>query len=180
MTYLSRILTHTYVYYFNRLSFFLEDDELLADIGRKYGSGEMLTGEIKKILIGVLTVRSNLFFLHFCWFDASCCFSCHREVQGGIWCSDKFYWVLTCFYEWWSGRPWQQLRYVSSARQINSNPPNSIRIDNIAIWPLIVICSLDIFPIFNLNIVITRCHIFHSHWHIRYYNTCHCFSSIRS
>jgi hypothetical protein len=44
--------THTH-----RLSFFLEDDELLADIGSKYGSGAMLTGEIKKILIGVLTVR---------------------------------------------------------------------------------------------------------------------------
>jgi hypothetical protein len=44
---------HTYTH---RLSFFLEDDELLADIGSKYGSGAMLTGEIKKILIGVLTV----------------------------------------------------------------------------------------------------------------------------
>ena len=29
---------------------------MLADIGSKYGSGAMLTGEVKKILIGVLTV----------------------------------------------------------------------------------------------------------------------------
>jgi hypothetical protein len=41
-----------------RLGFFLEDDEQLADIGRKYASGELLTGEVKKILIGVLTVST--------------------------------------------------------------------------------------------------------------------------
>jgi tryptophanyl-tRNA synthetase len=40
------------------LGFFLEDDEQLADIGRKYASGELLTGEVKKILIGVLTVSA--------------------------------------------------------------------------------------------------------------------------
>jgi tryptophanyl-tRNA synthetase len=33
------------------LSFFLEDDERLAQIYRDYGSGAMLTGEVKKILI---------------------------------------------------------------------------------------------------------------------------------
>jgi tryptophanyl-tRNA synthetase len=37
------------------LSFFLEDDERLADIARDYSSGAMLTGEIKKELIVVLT-----------------------------------------------------------------------------------------------------------------------------
>jgi tryptophanyl-tRNA synthetase len=37
------------------LSFFLEDDERLADIARDYSSGAMLTGEIKKELILVLT-----------------------------------------------------------------------------------------------------------------------------
>jgi tryptophanyl-tRNA synthetase len=36
------------------LTFFLEDDEKLADIKQKYGSGEMLTGEIKQILIDCL------------------------------------------------------------------------------------------------------------------------------
>jgi tryptophanyl-tRNA synthetase len=33
------------------LTFFLEDDDLLEEIRVKYGSGEMLTGEVKKILI---------------------------------------------------------------------------------------------------------------------------------
>eukprot|EP01034_Spumella_vulgaris_P035153 gene35153-43339_t len=36
------------------LSFFLEDDERLAVIRKEYGSGEMLTGEVKKELIEVL------------------------------------------------------------------------------------------------------------------------------
>lgn len=36
------------------LSFFLEDDERLAQILRDYGSGAMLTGEVKKELIGIL------------------------------------------------------------------------------------------------------------------------------
>lgn len=36
------------------LSFFLEDDERLAQIKKDYGSGAMLTGEVKKELIGVL------------------------------------------------------------------------------------------------------------------------------
>ena len=37
------------------LTFFLDDDEYLEKIGQEYGSGQMLTGEIKKILIDVLT-----------------------------------------------------------------------------------------------------------------------------
>ena len=37
------------------LTFFLDDDERLATIGRDYSSGAMLTGEVKKELIGVLT-----------------------------------------------------------------------------------------------------------------------------
>lgn len=41
---------------FEWLSFFLEDDERLAQIGRDYSSGAMLTGEVKKELIGILTV----------------------------------------------------------------------------------------------------------------------------
>ncbi|PRP73564.1 tryptophan--tRNA ligase, cytoplasmic [Planoprotostelium fungivorum] len=36
------------------LTFFLEDDEKLKDIGDKYASGKMLTGEVKKILIDLL------------------------------------------------------------------------------------------------------------------------------
>ena len=36
------------------LRFFMEDDEQLKDIEEKYSSGAMLTGELKKILIGVL------------------------------------------------------------------------------------------------------------------------------
>jgi tryptophanyl-tRNA synthetase len=36
------------------LRFFLEDDEQLADIEKKYGSGEMLTGEVKAVLIECL------------------------------------------------------------------------------------------------------------------------------
>jgi tryptophanyl-tRNA synthetase len=33
------------------LRYMLEDDQLLADIGQKYASGELLTGQVKKILI---------------------------------------------------------------------------------------------------------------------------------
>lgn len=36
------------------LSFFMEDDERLAQILKDYGSGAMLTGEVKKELIGIL------------------------------------------------------------------------------------------------------------------------------
>ena len=36
------------------LRFFLMDDDRLKEIGEKYSSGEMLTGEVKKELIGVL------------------------------------------------------------------------------------------------------------------------------
>jgi tryptophanyl-tRNA synthetase len=36
------------------LTFFLEDDEKLAQILRDYGSGAMLTGEVKKELITLL------------------------------------------------------------------------------------------------------------------------------
>ncbi|XP_076924397.1 tryptophan--tRNA ligase, cytoplasmic-like [Bidens hawaiensis] len=41
---------------FKYLSFFLEDDEELEHIRKEYGSGRMLTGEVKKKLIDVLTV----------------------------------------------------------------------------------------------------------------------------
>jgi tryptophanyl-tRNA synthetase len=34
--------------------FFLEDDDKLEEIKQKYEKGEMLTGEVKKILIEVL------------------------------------------------------------------------------------------------------------------------------
>jgi len=40
---------------YNWLKFFLEDDDELARIAEEYGSGRMLSGEIKKILAGVLT-----------------------------------------------------------------------------------------------------------------------------
>ena len=36
---------------YSYLRFFLEDDKVLEEIGEKYGSGKMLTGEVKKILI---------------------------------------------------------------------------------------------------------------------------------
>ena len=36
------------------LKFFLDDDEKLKQIGEDYGSGKMLTGEVKKILIELL------------------------------------------------------------------------------------------------------------------------------
>jgi tryptophanyl-tRNA synthetase len=39
---------------YNYLRFFMEDDDKLADIAKKYSTGEMLTGEIKKITIEVL------------------------------------------------------------------------------------------------------------------------------
>eukprot|EP00179_Madagascaria_erythrocladioides_P027185 CAMPEP_0198334408 /NCGR_PEP_ID=MMETSP1450-20131203/19592_1 /TAXON_ID=753684 ORGANISM="Madagascaria erythrocladiodes, Strain CCMP3234" /NCGR_SAMPLE_ID=MMETSP1450 /ASSEMBLY_ACC=CAM_ASM_001115 /LENGTH=416 /DNA_ID=CAMNT_0044038995 /DNA_START=104 /DNA_END=1354 /DNA_ORIENTATION=+ len=39
---------------YNWLRFFLDDDEQFADIGARYGSGEMLTGEVKKVLIDLL------------------------------------------------------------------------------------------------------------------------------
>ncbi|EFN53541.1 hypothetical protein CHLNCDRAFT_25698 [Chlorella variabilis] len=37
------------------LNFFLEDDARLAQIGEEYGSGRMLTGDVKAELVGVLT-----------------------------------------------------------------------------------------------------------------------------
>jgi len=37
------------------LTFFLEDDEKLEEIKQKYGKGEMLTSEVKKVLIDVLS-----------------------------------------------------------------------------------------------------------------------------
>lgn len=37
------------------LTFFMDDDERLAQIHKDYASGAMLTGEVKKELIGVLT-----------------------------------------------------------------------------------------------------------------------------
>jgi len=44
------------------LTFFLESDERLVEIGRDYSSGAMLTGEVKKELIDVLTVGRLLQF----------------------------------------------------------------------------------------------------------------------
>ena len=41
------------------MTFFLESDERLAEIARDYSSGALLTGEVKKELIGVLTVRNS-------------------------------------------------------------------------------------------------------------------------
>lgn len=40
---------------FQYLRFFLEDDERLEEIRKQYTSGELLTGELKKILIDILT-----------------------------------------------------------------------------------------------------------------------------
>eukprot|EP00937_MAST-01D_sp_MAST-1D-sp2_P006197 g6197.t1 len=37
------------------LTFFMEDDERLAEIGRDYQSGKMMTGQVKSELVGVLT-----------------------------------------------------------------------------------------------------------------------------
>ncbi|CAM6031714.1 unnamed protein product, partial [Sphagnum compactum] len=39
------------------LRYFLESDERLAEIGYQYSTGAMLTGEVKKELIGILTVK---------------------------------------------------------------------------------------------------------------------------
>ena len=39
---------------YHYLRFFLEDDAQLEDIGKKYQKGELLTGEIKAILIKIL------------------------------------------------------------------------------------------------------------------------------
>ncbi len=49
------------------LGFFMESDERLAEIYRDYGSGAMLTGEVKKELIEILQVSV---FRHFS--DAQC------------------------------------------------------------------------------------------------------------
>ena len=45
------------------LTFFLEDDDRLAEIAEKYSKGKMLTGEVKKELIGILQVSS----IHICY-----------------------------------------------------------------------------------------------------------------
>lgn len=42
------------------LNFFLDDDEKLERIGREYGAGRMLTGEIKAELVQVRTKRPCL------------------------------------------------------------------------------------------------------------------------
>ena len=42
------------------LTFFLEDDEKLAKIAEDYSTGKMLTGEIKKELIAVVSVSTYL------------------------------------------------------------------------------------------------------------------------
>ena len=39
---------------FQYLTFFLEDDVKLAEVKEKYSSGEMLTGEVKQLLISCL------------------------------------------------------------------------------------------------------------------------------
>jgi tryptophanyl-tRNA synthetase len=39
---------------YNWLKFFMEDDEKYAEIGEKYSKGEMMTGEVKDILIDIL------------------------------------------------------------------------------------------------------------------------------
>lgn len=39
---------------FQWLMFFLEDDDKLEEIRVKYSSGEMLTGDVKKILVDIL------------------------------------------------------------------------------------------------------------------------------
>ena len=43
------------------LTFFLEDDEQLEDIRVKYASGELLTGDVKKILVDCLTTWMTAF-----------------------------------------------------------------------------------------------------------------------
>jgi len=53
------------------LTFFLESDERLAEIAKDYSSGAMLTGEVKKELIDVLTAsyfttRNINVFLSYC------------------------------------------------------------------------------------------------------------------
>ncbi|PQM37306.1 tryptophan--tRNA ligase cytoplasmic-like [Prunus yedoensis var. nudiflora] len=40
---------------FKYLSFFLDDDAKLEEIRKEYGAGSMLTGEVKQLLIQVLT-----------------------------------------------------------------------------------------------------------------------------
>ena len=39
---------------YNWLRFYLDDDEKLEEIAEKYGSGEMLTSEVKNLLIEIL------------------------------------------------------------------------------------------------------------------------------
>ena len=39
---------------FQYLTFFLEDDDRLEDIRVRYGKGELLSGEVKALLIGVM------------------------------------------------------------------------------------------------------------------------------
>ena len=41
---------------YHYLTFFLEDDDKLAEIKDKYGKGELLSGEVKNILISLLQV----------------------------------------------------------------------------------------------------------------------------
>lgn len=39
---------------YNYLSFFLEDDEKLKEIGEQYAAGKLMTGDVKKLLIELL------------------------------------------------------------------------------------------------------------------------------
>ena len=52
------MLTHLYICHIYVIyRYFLESDDRLAEIGALYASGGMLTGEVKKELITLLTVR---------------------------------------------------------------------------------------------------------------------------
>ena len=48
---------------FQYLTFFLDDDEKLEEVRQKYGKGEMLTGEVKALLIETLFSLDGLGFM---------------------------------------------------------------------------------------------------------------------
>lgn len=71
------------------LSFFLESDERLAEIAHDYSSGAMLTGEVKKELIGLLTVSAQILVSrsltchHFC-FNTQDMVKQHQENRAKV------------------------------------------------------------------------------------------------
>jgi hypothetical protein len=74
------------------LRFFLNDDDRFEQITRDYGSGEMLTGEVKQQLIEVLQVPPHLPFGFCC--GQHCSLTASRCAAGASRRSSVHKWIV--------------------------------------------------------------------------------------